>query len=107
MYTAPFSKVYGCLASMSVLRICTSSPPSEARMEAPRMRSFEASMTIFMRPAVSPRSKIVIDASNDRILGASILASEGGEDGSAQDAVVRSIDDDLHEAGGFSALMKI
>src|SRR6266404_2602634 len=27
---------------MSVLRICTSSPPSEARMEAPRTRSFEA-----------------------------------------------------------------
>src|SRR6059058_6154579 len=56
-----------------------SSPPSEARMEAPRMRSFEASMTIFERGETAGLMKIVIDASNDRILGASILASEGGE----------------------------
>src|SRR6267378_5356666 len=32
------------------------------------------------------------------------LASFGGEDGSAKDAVVRSIDDNFHEAGGFAAL---
>src|SRR2546430_17258732 len=31
------------------------------------------------------------------------FAAFGSEDGSAQDAVVRSIDDDLHEAGGFPA----
>src|SRR2546429_9731553 len=32
------------------------------------------------------------------------FAAFGSEDGSAQDAVVRSIYDDLHEAGGFAAL---
>src|SRR6266852_3270841 len=41
---------------MRVPRICTSSPPSDARMEAPMMRSLEASTTSFMSPAVSPRS---------------------------------------------------
>src|SRR6266481_10143565 len=32
------------------------------------------------------------------------FASFGGEDGSAEDTVVRSIDDNFHEAGGFAAL---
>src|SRR6266481_2307943 len=32
------------------------------------------------------------------------FAAFGSEDGSAEDAVVRSIDDNFHEAGGFAAL---
>src|SRR6266403_633866 len=32
------------------------------------------------------------------------LASFGGKNGSSQNAVVRSINDNLHEAGGFAAL---
>ena len=32
------------------------------------------------------------------------FAAFGSKDGSAQDAVVRSIDDNFHEAGGFAAL---
>src|SRR6266478_7116309 len=32
------------------------------------------------------------------------FAAFRGEDGSAEDAVIRSIDDNFHEAGGFAAL---
>src|SRR5258708_7417445 len=32
------------------------------------------------------------------------FTSFGGEDGSAEDAIVRSIDDNFHEAGGFAPL---
>src|SRR5580700_670255 len=41
---------------MTAWRICTTSPPSEDRMAAPRIRSVSASTTSFISPAVSSRS---------------------------------------------------